>query len=254
MTKSRRRQQAVRDMTFDEKVLTASKEPTYAKSNKLFVHPVRTNRTTRAIGHFPSQVMEAMLPFHSEPERVLLNLLDLTIGVSKFLPQPETFEWSDGKNKRRYTPDCGVFALDRRIMVEAKLEADANTPENVEIRELSAPFLAADGWELVLVTDATLFHPDLLRNIRTIRRRRAHPYHVTAIRKLQQLLQDQDVMTFADCAAVVTSMGGDADLIYAAIGRRELYCNLWKPLTERSNLIHPKRAPRPFLFELFGEV
>jgi hypothetical protein len=240
-------------MTFDERVAAMKAQTTYATRNDLFVHPVRTNRTDRTIGHFPSQVMMGSLPFHSELERVLVNILDFTIGVSEFLSQSQCFDWSDGERLRRYTPDCGVKADGRCVMIETKLEEDAWSPENIEVRELSAPFLKKEGWDLLLVTDAVLFHDDLLRNIRTIRRRRGHPWNAAAIRTVRQALKSDGPLTFAECVALSATAGGDADLLYAAIGKRKLYCNLWEPLTGASILIHPDFAPRPFVLELLGE-
>jgi len=194
-----------------------------------------------------------MLPVHSKPERMALQILDLTIGVKQFWPQPETFEWSDGRRPRRYTPDCGVVTSNRRIMIEAKLEEDAEAVHNVEVRELSAPYLKAEGWELLLLTEKVLFHPDLLKNVRELRRRRNHPFSEAALRAIHHHLEREESMSFSDCAAVATSMGGDADMLYTAIGRRQLYCNLWEPLTPASPLIHAARAPRPFISELLGE-
>lgn len=238
--------------SYEARIAAAADEATFAKSREAFVHPVRVNRTSRTIGHFPSQVMAAQVPFHSELERVLLNVLDLTVGVSRFWPQAETFLWFDGKRRRRYTPDCGVEVTATRMMIEAKYEDDAWTPDNVEIREQSAPFLKAEGWDLLLVTDTVLLYPDLLKNIRTIRRRRAHPYDEMAVRKLQHELLRHS-MPFDACTEIVTSLGADADLLYAAIGRRELCCNLWNPLDGSAVLIHPDRAPRPFLLDLLGD-
>lgn len=132
----------------------------------------RSSRSTT--GYFHSVRLEGGVhTFESRLELNLIEILDVDSSV-RFKTQPETFRWTDGARRRRWTPDVLITPRDTRlpIYVEVKpaeiFEADPTLGGRIDGM---VEVCAARGARFAVLTEKEIRSDDALRAARLIRSR-----------------------------------------------------------------------------------
>lgn len=168
-------------------------------------------------GWYSALKMRVQIPFESLPERDLLLVLDVDPAVASFAAQPETFRWTDGTGKRRYTPDARVTFINGRILyVQAKLlrKRDRDPSLRGRLPDIEAQ-CALRGAEHEIWTEADIRRQPRLANVRKVRGmvRTLNDASVYAVRSACARLTLP-----ASLAELASALGNQPEFVNAALG------------------------------------
>ncbi len=94
------------------------------KQKDLARNPAARPRYGSATGWYDSLKMGVSMPFESLLECHLFLRLDIDPKIVAFAAQPETFEWTDARGPRRYTPDArATLRSGAALYIQAKRRA-----------------------------------------------------------------------------------------------------------------------------------
>ncbi|MFE5704951.1 TnsA-like heteromeric transposase endonuclease subunit [Rhodococcus koreensis] len=129
--------------------------------------PVRTFRWSRGLGHFPgwwSVTTGHHVGYESWLERDHVRALDFDRDVVGIASQPFWLHWSDGRRKRRHTPDYFARLTDGSGAVIDVRADDAIEPKDAEAFAVTAQACEQVGWRYRRVG---VLDPVLAENVRT---------------------------------------------------------------------------------------
>jgi hypothetical protein len=212
-----------------------------------FVHHVGTNRTDRGIGDYPSLAMQVAFPYFSSLELALLRYLDLAIGA-RFWPQPVRFDILIDGTETVYTPDCGVLFEGRRIMVETKFKADADSEENRRRWPFIQAELQSAGYDFLLIDENFLHEETLADRLEAIQRFRRFDWDELASFQLESRLTARECWRLDEVLAEIAALNQHEDMFFASVMRRKIYVDLHGPIDEATEVFPARSAPFPLLF------
>lgn len=208
-----------------------------------FTHTVRVNRTRRVIGWFQSLAMGGPLPFHSFLELDWLRLLDASLEIERFLPQPPTIEYRLDGETRAYTADTLVVVGGAAVMVEVKFLEDATDPENLRRWPAIRDRFAAEGYGFRIATEAFIQAEPRRSNVAFLRSFRSWQPTPELAFQIATALQDGVWMTLGDLAARFPDPVTVRQFILGLVLRRYLAIDLGRPIGLDSAVWLPTAQP-----------
>ncbi|WP_245641441.1 TnsA endonuclease N-terminal domain-containing protein [Paraburkholderia bannensis] len=113
-------------------------------------------------GKFPSRKSVKPAEFESLIEEMTLRFLEVAPSVKSIATQPQVFEYSDGKCRRRYTPDVAIKTTNGTAFLEVKDDASiaSHSPATARLRAATR-YLRQRGERFHLVLRSDLIANDL---------------------------------------------------------------------------------------------
>ena len=236
---------------YAQRVALAASKPGGVAPPGAFVHPIRINRTKHVVGDYPSRLMMGKaMPFHSSYELLLCELLDILAFIIAYWTQPQSFKFLlDGK-WYIYTPDAVVEMVSgTALMIEVKPRdrIDDRSPEtwaaiNDAINEA--------GFGFAIAADDMALTETLRDNLTALSRYRHYRFRQTELDCITAALASGPLSVRELRGRLDQTCG--ARLIEAAIFHRQIFVDLWQPITDDTIVSNRPLEPSAFTAKLWS--
>jgi hypothetical protein len=195
--------------------------------------------------HFPgkywSATMSAHVGYESRLELGSLQLADFEPDVTRIWSQPFLMESTQGKTKRRHTPDYLLSHSDGRLcLIDVKSVSRLSNPRVAAQFAWTRTAVESRGWEYRIDSEAD---PTLLNNVRFLAGyRRAFQFDPDEVFAATLLMREPT--SFGDAVRLITPLAGDSyyarGLVLHLMWRQILRSDLAKPLSA-TTIVFPER-------------